>query len=155
MLDHPGQCTIRHSKLLAPNYSDFFCESTLILVFLSLLVVLLAPHMTVPFEEVLHKDVLCTEDGPLHHPDGRRLKSTNERVSVPDVTQWSKCVSSQPWTHYVWHMSLQHGELDIGLQCEAPALRVLVHQTLQGQRRSLVNSAQVMSSHCYKPIVGL
>lgn len=52
--------------------------------------------------EILHKYVLGTEQGPLHHPD---------------------------WTTYWSLVSVQHGELDVGLKREAPALRVLVHQS--------------------------
>lgn len=52
--------------------------------------------------QILHKYIFSTEQGPLHHPD----RSTNRRL-----------------------VSVQHGELDVGLQREAPALRVLVHQS--------------------------
>lgn len=32
-------------------------------------------------------------------------------------------------------MSLQHGKLNIGLQCDAPALGILVHQSLRGSKQ--------------------
>lgn len=37
-------------------------------------------------------------------------------------------------------MLLQHGELDIGLQSDGPALRVLVHECLQTQSRAGLKS---------------
>ena len=42
----------------------------------SMALIVLRPKMTVPSEEIIHKDVLGTEEGPLHHPDRRRLEPT-------------------------------------------------------------------------------
>lgn len=33
-------------------------------------------------------------------------------------------------------MTIQHGELNVGLQCNAPALRILVHQSLHGKKQT-------------------
>lgn len=35
-----------------------------------------------------------------------------------------------------WQVSLQHGELNVGLQRDAPSLRILVHQGLEAQERA-------------------